>query len=163
MNRSAHQRGGYFRHSSCKFSRVGSCITISTRVSSIKNLLQNWPYRSSDRKLAWAMSEISRHLRFTKRERFPTRLLIKMMITSDKMCIFQKVFFMNMRHFHWKFAGLQLLALASPPSCAAYILRRQRSWAYATHPHINKIPNFQNLFCIGIVDNDVFSLNTCVF
>ena len=55
-----------------------------------------------------------------------------------------------------KFAGLQLLALASPPSCAAYILRRQRSWAYATHPHINRIPTFQNLFCIGIVDDDVF-------
>ena len=110
---------------------MGSCITISTRVSGIKNLLQNWPYRSSDRKLPWAISEISRHLRFTKRERLPTRLLMKMMITSDKMYIFKKVLLMNMRHFHWKFAGLQLLALASTPLlCRSY----------------PKTPNFHILF-----------------
>ena len=138
MNRSAHQRGGYFWHSSCKFSRVGSAVTISTRVSDIKNLLQNWPYRSSDPKLAWAMSKIPPNLRFTKRERFSTRLLIKIMITYDNICISKKVFFMNMRHFHWKLSGLQLLALASPPSVAFYILKRQRSRAYADHPSFHQ-------------------------
>ena len=86
-------------------------MTMSTRVSDIKNLLQNWPYRSSDPKLPWAISEIPPILRFTKRERFSTRLLIEMMITSGKMWIFKKVFFMNMRHFHWNSRAVTILHL----------------------------------------------------